>query len=277
MFGPIPLAAAHSPRPGTEAAEAAEAAPAEDADDADDAEEAEEAEEAEDAVEASYPSSPPLSIDDAETVEKHHVEINLTVGLAGNRRAWEAEAPLIDANYGLTDNIHVNAEIPFVLAAEEGERGTGLGRGAVAVKVRLLHTDRVQLAVHPAVELPPLPAVSVEAKGSASVTLPVVLDVAVGDRGVGIGIQASRTFTGAAGDDAWGAAVGAATPLSASSVLMFDYTQEATADLALGEGWFEVGLVHEKLLGSEHLTLLCSLGRSTEGNTAAMTGVQIAL
>lgn len=229
------------------------------------------------AVEAAYPSSPPISIDDAETVEKHHAEINSTVGLAGGRNAWEAEAPLVDANYGVTDNIHVNAEIPFVLAGGDGDLGTGFGRGAFAVKVRVLHTERAQLAIHPAVEFPPLPAVSLDATGSASVTLPAVLDLAVGRGGSGVGMQVSRTFTGSTADDAWGAAVGFATPLSPSSVLMFDYTQEATAGLSFGEGWCEVGYVHERLFGSDHLTLLSALGRSTEGNSAAMLGVQVGI
>ena len=38
---------------------------------------------AESQVEPLFPSSPPLSIDDAETVEKGHWELNLTAGLAG--------------------------------------------------------------------------------------------------------------------------------------------------------------------------------------------------
>jgi len=71
--------------------------------------------------------------------------------------------------------------------------------------------------------------------------------------------------------------VGFATPLTASSVLMFDYTQEASAGLVMGEGWFEVGYVHERLLGSPHLSLLSSLGRSTRNNVAGMLGVQVGL
>lgn len=229
------------------------------------------------AAEPVYPSSPPTSIDDAETVEKGHCEVNLTAGFSGNAKSWEAEAPLVDANLGLTDNIHVNAEIPYVLTGEGGAVSTGLGRGALAVKVRVLHLERVQLAFHPAVEFPPIPAVSVEAHGSASFTLPVVLDFAVGDRGAGVGVQLSHTFTGTWANDGWGAAVGFATPLDDSSALMFDYTQEATANLAFGEGWFEVGYVHENLFGSEHLTLLSSLGRSTQDNTAAMLGIQVSI
>lgn len=221
------------------------------------------------AEEAEFPSSPPIGIDDAETVEKGHAEINVTLGFSGTREEWETELPLVDANYGLTDNIHVNAEIPWVVTGE----GTGLGRGAAAVKLRVLHRERVSLALHPAVEFPPIPKVSLESAGSVSFTLPVVLDVAVGDHGGGLGIQCSHTF--AADGDGWGAAVGFATPLADGHVLMVDYTQEATAALELEEGWFEVGYVQEGLFNNPHLTLLSALGRSTQGRSSAMVGVQL--
>ena len=228
-------------------------------------------------VAPSYPSSPPISIDDAETVEKGHVEINLTAGISAGRASWEVETPLVDANLGLTDNIHINAEIPYVLAAEGGQAGSGLGRGAFAVKVRVLHKDRVQLAFHPSVEFPPVPAISLDDAGSFSVRVPVVLDFAIGVGGAGAGIQLARTFTGASATDTWDATVGFATPLAESSVLMFDYTQEAAATVVFGEGWFEVGYVQDNLFGSAHLTLLSSLGRSTRNNSAAMLGVQISI
>lgn len=228
-------------------------------------------------VEASYPSSPPIGIDDAETVERGHAEINLTAGVSGGPGGWEAETPLLDANLGVTDNIHVNAEIPFVVAGDGAGVASGLGRGAFAVKVRVFHRDRAQVALHPSIELPPIPAGSVERAGAISVRLPAVVDVALGERGAGAGFQVARTFTGSAGADQWDAAAGFATPLGPGGVLMFDYTQEASANLVLGEGWFEVGYVHEALFGSEHLALLASLGRSTQGGSAAMVGVQVGI
>ncbi len=229
---------------------------------------------AESQVEPLFPSSPPLSIDDAETVEKGHWELNLTAGLAGEAKEWEAEVPLVDANVGLTDNIHVNAEIPYVVQSGESGMETGLGRGAVAVKVRLLHKQRVQFAIHPAVELPPLPKVSVDASGGPTVTLPVVLDVALGQSGVGLGIQLARSLTGARREDAWSGCVGLASPVGPGSVLMVDYTQDASAGGVFQEGWFEVGYVREALFGSEHLTLLSAVGRSTMGASRALLGVQ---
>lgn len=229
------------------------------------------------AAEPAFPSSPPIGIDDAETVEKGHCEINLTAGFSGSATSWEAETPLLDANLGVTGDIHINAEIPYVIGVDGGVFNSGLGRGAFAVKVRVLNGDRVHVALHPAVEFPPIATVSYEARGTASVTIPAVIDIALGQNGAGVGLQLSRTFTGTSGADSWGAAVGFASPLGDSSVLMFDYTQEAAANLTFGEGWFEVGYVHEKLFGSDHLTLLSSLGRSTKDNTAAMLGVQVSI
>lgn len=229
------------------------------------------------AAEPSFPSSPPISIDDAETVEAGHVEVNLTAGGVVGAGGWEAEAPLVDANLGITGDIHINAEIPLAFAGSGKGTDVGLGQAAVAVKVRVLHRDRVQLALHPAVELPPIPAVAVDPGGSWSVTLPVVLDMAVGDTGAGVGVEVGHTFTPGLADDTWQAMVGFATPLDAETVLMFDYAQEAGMTGPLGEGWFEAGLTHERLFGSDHLTLLTSLGRSTEGRTAAMVGVQVGI
>jgi hypothetical protein len=226
-------------------------------------------------VEPAFPSSPPLSIDDAETVEKGGWELNLTAGFAGKGREWEAEAPLVDANVGITDNIHVNAEIPFVVQADESGMDTGLGRGAVAVKLRLLHKRRLQLAIHPAVELPPLPKVSVDNSGGPTVTLPAVLDVALGQSGVGLGLQLARSFTGARGEDAWSACVGLASPLGSNSVLMVDYAQDLSVRGRFGEGWFELGYVGGQLFGSDHLTLLSSVGRSTAGDSRAQLGIQV--
>jgi hypothetical protein len=227
-------------------------------------------------VEVSFPSSPPISIDDTETVGRHHCELNLTVGFSGRPGSWETEAPLLDANFGLTDDIHVNAEIPYVFGVEDGAAKHGLGNAAVAVKLRVIHRERIQFAFHPAVALPPLPGgVSYEAHAGVSLTLPVVVDVAVGDRGAGVGFQLSRTFTGVARADDWGAAIGIASPVGACGALLFDYVQHAGPDRALGEGWLEVGYVRGNLFGSEHLTLLSSLGRSTYGNTSGLLGVQI--
>lgn len=230
-----------------------------------------------DGGEASFPSSPPISIDDTETVEKGHVEINLTAGFSGNRNAWESEAPLIDGNYGLTDNIHVNAEIPLVVGADEGQVGAGLGNAAVAVKLRVLHKERVQLAFHPALDLPPLPVGAFDPSGTLSFTLPVVMDVTLGEGGTGLGVQLAHTFTAGLADDTWSAALGLAHPLGETGDLMFDATLETDSHLLPGEAWFEAGYVRGDLFNQEWLTLLSSAGLSTQHNVGLLLGVQVAI
>ena len=145
-------------------------------------------------IEASCPSSPPLFIDDAETVEKNHFEVNLSSGFSGNKDVWESEAPLLDANYGLTENIHINAEIPYVFSQDADAAQAGFGRAALALKFRLLHRDDIQIAAHPSFEFPPIPNISLDADGSATLTLPLILDLALGRTGAGMGLEFARTI-----------------------------------------------------------------------------------
>ncbi|MEQ1506033.1 MAG: hypothetical protein ABMB14_27625 [Myxococcota bacterium] len=220
-----------------------------------------------DAAEVSFPSSPPLSIDDASTVDKGAFEINLTAGVAGGLAAWESETPLVDVNYGLTDDIHLNAEVPLV---EAGGRGTTptvrLGAPALAMKVRVLNHDRASLAFHPAVEFP---------AGVAPIaTLPVVLDLAVGRSGTGLGVELAHEFTSPLSADGWIAAIGFAHPVGGGD-LMLDYAQSADLKVRLGEGWFEAGFARGRLFGSDSLTLLSSAGISTAVNVSALLGVQV--
>ena len=80
---------------------------------------------------------------------------------------------------------------------------------------------------------------------------------------------------GAAGGG-WGLKLGAARPVSENGVLSFDFAGEFDPDFTPGEGWVEVGYVHENLFGSPHLVLLSSAGRSTLGQWGGLLGVQVA-
>jgi len=226
-------------------------------------------------VEATFPSSPPTSIDDAETVEKGHVEVNLTAGFAGRRGAWESEAPLIDGNLGVSDNIHVNAEIPLVFGVREDGFGLGLGHAAVASKIRLVHGDRVQLAVHPAVDLPALPWGAWE-RSPLELTLPAVIDVALGSGGLGMGVQLAHAWTPSTSEHGWSADLGLAHPLGAQGAGMLNLAGEADGTFSSAEGWLELGYVREALFGRDGVTLLSSAGLSTAGELEALLGVQLA-
>lgn len=213
------------------------------------------------AAEAAFPSSPPISIDDTETVEKHHLELNLTLGFSGKAGAWESEAPLIDGNYGLSDNVHINAEIPYTFGQSEGQWTQGLGDAAIAIKYRFVHQEQFAWAIHPELAFSPM------GEGHLAFTLPIVMNVAIGNKGLGMGLQVSHTFQADA--DSWGAALGLSHPLGEKGAWMVDYSQEA-------EGWLEVGYVRDEIFGMPAWTLLSSVGRSTQGNTSALLGLQFA-
>ena len=231
---------------------------------------------AEEPVEAAFPSSPPTSIDDAETVERGHVEVNLTAGFAGRAGAWESETPLIDGNLGVSDNIHINAEIPLVFGVREDGFGLGLGHAAVASKIRFVHTDRVQAAIHPAIDLPSMPWGAWEPDSPLSLTLPAVVDVALGQGGLGLGVQLAHTWAPVSGEHSWSGDLGLAHPLGQDGTGMLNLALEAAGDLSSGEGWLELGYVRESLFGVEGLSLLSSAGVSNGGELEALLGVQVA-
>lgn len=220
------------------------------------------------AGEAAYPSSPPLSIDDAETVEKGHVEVNLSVGLEASADGWEVEAPLVDANLGVAKGVHLNAEVPLVETAD----GVGLGNVAAAVKIVVLDRPTCRLSIHPEVGFPAFPGIGADPSASWEATLPVIFDVALGDGGLGLGVEVAHTFTGTWADDDWTGMIGLGMPVSDDVALMVDYTQDASMELRPTDGWFEAGAT----IGlGEHATGLVSAGRSTTDGARAFLGVQL--
>ena len=226
--------------------------------------------------EAAFPSSPPIGIDDAETVEAGHVEVNLTAGWSGRAEGWESEAPLVDGNLGLSDNVHINAEIPLVIQGGAGGLSAALGNAAVACKVRILHRPGLQLAIHPALDLPSFHQEPGATGEPLVLTLPAVVDAALGSGGLGLGAQLAHTWAPSTGEHGWGAALGLAHPLGETGVLMGDLTLETDGRLSPGEAWGELGYVREGLFGREGLTLLSSAGLSVGGEAEALLGVQLA-
>jgi len=226
------------------------------------------------ATEAVFPG-PPVTIDDAETVEPKHLELNLTTSYSVRRAGWEGELLRVDANYGVLENVHVNVEVPFVVALDDDTHRRGFGTGSLALKLRLVHTETVQFTFHPALALAPFANVSADPQGETSFTLPAVLDLALGHEGAGLGLQLSRSFARTAADDTWGAAIGFASPVGDRASVMLDYAHTATPELRLRDGWFEAAFLRARLFGSEHLTLLTALGYSVYNHGMALVGVRV--
>ena len=221
------------------------------------------------------PSSPPLRIDDAETVEAGHAELNLSVGGVYGRSGWEAEAPLVDANLGVSPHVHINAELPLVQTGPPAH--AGLGQAAVAVKWQALRGARGALAVHPALALPAFPKGAADPGAQAALTIPVVGDLALGAAGTGLGLELARTFAADPAEGGWEAMAGLATPVAEAADLMVDYAQEAGPTGAPGEGWLEVGFVQDHLFGRDPVALFAAGALSTEAQRALTIGVQIGI
>jgi hypothetical protein len=183
----------------------------------------------------------------------------------------------VDVNYGLTEDIHVNGEMPYILGEDAGANISGFGRAALAVKFRILRFDNFQIAIHPALEFPPLPIASVDSHGDFHYYLPVVFDFALGHTASGIGIQVSRSINQNGQDDIWGGILGIAGPIKFGEKLMMDFSEEIDSQFKLGEGWLEISYVRNQVFGIAYVNLLSTMGISTIGNFTAMLGLQLSL
>ena len=97
--------------------------------------------------------SPPMITDDPGTPARGEWEINIGVSTSHLSGVHESEAPLLDINYGLRDNVQLKYEIPWVVLEQEGTR-SGLGNSLVGVKWRFVDQGEPgwQISVYPQVE-----------------------------------------------------------------------------------------------------------------------------
>ncbi|HTM45154.1 MAG TPA: hypothetical protein VL137_09385, partial [Polyangiaceae bacterium] len=110
---------------------------------------------------------------------------------------------------------------------------------------------------------------------AAIVTLPVIADLAIGNWGTGLGLQLSRSFSADVSAQNWQGGVGLAQSIDERNDLMLIYVQETERDFSFADGWCEASFVHRHLLGTDHLSLLSLLGRSTHNNSEILLGIRI--
>jgi hypothetical protein len=103
-------------------------------------------------------AGPPLLTDDTGTPGDKHWEINIASTLDKRHTESMYEAPILDFNYGIGDNIQIKYEVPW-LVRHEKDAGTngGLGNSVVGVKWRFLDQERygVNMSVYPQYEFNP--------------------------------------------------------------------------------------------------------------------------
>ncbi len=102
-------------------------------------------------------AGPPYTTDDTETPRRRGWEINLSSVLARSHTMRQAQIPLFDLNFGLTDNFQLDLEIPVYRVSQPGQAAaTGLGDVMVGIKWRFLEESKSlpQVAFYPQVCLP---------------------------------------------------------------------------------------------------------------------------
>jgi len=86
--------------------------------------------------------------DDPVTVEKGHWEINNAITYEHTASSDAFELPLEDFNYGLTDNIHLKYEVPFIILHNYGSRVIGgLGKSSVGAKWRFFENKKSKISI----------------------------------------------------------------------------------------------------------------------------------
>jgi hypothetical protein len=103
-------------------------------------------------------AGPPLLTDDTGTPGDKHWEINVAFTIDKRHSESTYEAPVLDLNYGIGDNIQIKYEVPWLIRHEQ-ETGTksGLGNSVFGVKWRFLDQERygVNMSVYPQFEFNP--------------------------------------------------------------------------------------------------------------------------
>jgi hypothetical protein len=99
---------------------------------------------------------PPMITDDTETIPKGHFEINTAFTVERGEDGRLIETPLVDFNYGLSRNMQLKVEIPWLVLHNNGQPALhGLGNTNIGVRWRFRDEkehQRVALSIYPALE-----------------------------------------------------------------------------------------------------------------------------
>ena len=100
-------------------------------------------------------AGPPLLTDDPDTPGDKHWEINLAYTLDKRPSSSTQQAPILDLNYGLGDNVQLKYELPWLIHHDQdlGTRG-GVGNSNVGVKWRFLDEEKngASVSTYPQIE-----------------------------------------------------------------------------------------------------------------------------
>lgn len=229
---------------------------------------------------------PPLLTDDPGTPGDGRFEVNLAITTEGDGDGRSWEAPLLDFNYGLGENVQLKYEVPWVFVDEhDDDARNGLGNSLVGVKWRFLDARgrEPSMSIYPQVGFVN-PGSSSGDRGIAepgtSLLLPLQIEWDLGDGdvgGIGLGVEVGRQFSDV-GDDGWIAGVAVSRFLDERFELLAEVHGEAEAGLDASQGVFNVGARAE--LAPGHV-LLAAVGTglwsddSERPDATAYVGIQL--
>lgn len=128
------------------------------------------------------PQSPPLVIDDPGTPGCGQWEINVTFDIDSAKGEKHIEAPLLDINYGIGDNLQLKFEVPNQLDQLEKGTESGLGNGKLGVKYLFYSNPKtnIEVAFYPQVEIP-----TSHSEPGHEINLPLLLTKKIGETYLG--------------------------------------------------------------------------------------------
>jgi len=217
---------------------------------------------------------PPFLTDDPGTPGDGAWEINLAITLERGREGMALfEAPLLDVNYGIGDDLQAKLEIPWLLSFDGSVLGTA-GSTALGLKWRFLddEEDGLDASLYPQLEFE-TPASRAKRLGLVEerfgLLLPLELQKSFGD--FSLNMEVGYTILEEVEDEWIGGAV-LGFQVSETLELGVEVHATASADLAESEGVLNFG---GRLELDEHLTLLATVGTglwSTGGDAPDLIG-----
>jgi len=121
-------------------------------------------------------AGPPFLTDDPETLRPQHKEFYLFSTYDKAPDGKEIDAPAVEFNYGVTDNLMFHMVVPYVMFyPDAGPTGRGVGDVELGLKYRFLREakDTPEVAMFPFVEVPTGNAVRGTGNGQVWYRIPV--------------------------------------------------------------------------------------------------------
>lgn len=154
---------------------------------------------------------PPLFTDDPGTPGPGNWEVNVAMPLDGTSVSSSWGTPLVDANYGWGERVHLKLEVPWIVVSDDLGTRNGIGNPLFGVKWRVLDEDKAGVAVSTYPQLG-FNVVSSSADhglvdSETRFLLPVSAAKTVGP--VAVNVEVGRVFeSGGEGEWVWGLALG---------------------------------------------------------------------